>query len=180
MDLGRTVTREQVRARVAASLAGEEALRAKGTRLFAPIADSVKAMVGEASVSRIYGYERALYSFDSKHITRPGNKLASAYLFDTYKSFGYAPEFQWFERQNALGGQTANVVATLKGTTNPELIYVVSSHYDSVAIGPGADDDSSGTAALLETARDHGQPSAGCHDRVRVLHGRGGRPSRQP
>jgi hypothetical protein len=29
----------------------------------------------------------------------------------------------------------------------------VSSHYDSVAIGPGADDDASGTAALLETAR---------------------------
>jgi len=40
-----------------------------------------------------------------------------------------------------------------KGTTNPELVYVVSSHYDSVAVGPGADDDSSGTAALLETAR---------------------------
>jgi hypothetical protein len=29
----------------------------------------------------------------------------------------------------------------------------VSSHFDSVAVGPGADDDSSGTAALLETAR---------------------------
>jgi hypothetical protein len=44
-------------------------------------------------------------------------------------------------------------VATLKGTLNPELVYVVSSHFDSVAIGPGADDDTSGTAALLETAR---------------------------
>ncbi len=110
-------------------------------------------MVAEASVARIYGYEKALFDFDSKHITQPGNKLASAYLFETYKSFGYAPEFQWFERANALGGQTANVVATLTGTVNPELIYVVSSHYDSVAIGPGADDDSSGTAALLETAR---------------------------
>jgi hypothetical protein len=30
---------------------------------------------------------------------------------------------------------------------------VVSAHYDSVAGGPGADDDGSGTAALLETAR---------------------------
>src|SRR4029453_7589672 len=52
--------------------------------------------------------------------------------------------------------------ATLKGTTNPELFYVVSSHYDSVATGPGADDDSSGTAALLETARllaAHPQPA---------------------
>ena len=153
MDLARTVTREELRARVASSLAAELALRGKGMRIYTPIADAVKSMVAEASVTRIYNYEKALYDFDSKHISRPGNKLASAYLFDTYKSFGYAPEFQWFERTNALGGQTANVVATLKGTVNPELIYVVSSHYDSVAIGPGADDDSSGTAALLETAR---------------------------
>jgi hypothetical protein len=153
MDLARTVTRQELRARVASSLAAEEALRAKGTRLYAPIAEAVKAMVAEASVARIYGYEKALFDFDSKHITQPGNKLASAYLFETYTSFGYAPEFQWFERANARGGQTANVVATLKGTVNPELIYVVSSHYDSVAIGPGADDDASGTAALLETAR---------------------------
>ena len=118
--------------------------------------------MSEASTSRIFGYEQALFDFDSKHITRPGNKLASAYLFDTYKSFGYAPEYQWFARTEAAGGQTANVIATLKGTTNPELVYVVSSHYDSVAVGPGADDDSSGTAALLETARilaGHPQPA---------------------
>ena len=153
VDLTQRVTRAEVRARVAASLATEEALRAKGRRLYASRADAVQTVVSQASVSRIYGYEKALFDFDSKHISRPGNKLASAYLFDTYKSFGYAPEFQWFERQNALGGQTANVIATLRGTVNPELIYVVSSHYDSVAIGPGADDDSSGTAALLETAR---------------------------
>ena len=37
--------------------------------------------------------------------------------------------------------------------SNPELVYVVSSHYDSVVAGPGADDDTSGTAALLEAAR---------------------------
>ena len=153
MDLTRTVTRQDVRARVAANLAAEEALRANGARLYAPLAAAVKAMIDEASVNRIYAYEKALYDFDSKHITRPGNKLASAYLFETYKSFGYSPDFQWFDRANALGGRTANVIATLKGTVNPELIYVVSSHYDSVAIGPGADDDSSGTAALLETAR---------------------------
>ena len=109
--------------------------------------------VANASASRVYAYEKTLFDFDSKHITRPGNKLASEYLFNTYKSFGYTPEYQWFSPRQALGGQTANVVATLKGTVNPELVYVVSSHYDSVAIGPGADDDTSGTAALLETAR---------------------------
>jgi Tol biopolymer transport system component len=153
MDLTRKVTREELLARLRENLAHEEALRAKAKRLYATMTEPVKAAVAEASVARVYGYEKALFDFDSKHITRPGNKLAAEYLFETYKSFGYAPEMQWFERTTALGGRTANVLATLKGTVNPELIYVVSSHYDSVAAGPGADDDSSGTAALLETAR---------------------------
>jgi hypothetical protein len=153
MDLSRTITLPELKARVERNLAAEEALKSKGLDLYSRLVDPVKAMLAEVSVERVYGYEKALFDFDSKHISRPGNKLASAYLFDTYKSFGYSPEYQWFERTNALGGKTANVIATLKGTVNPELIYVASSHYDSVAVGPGADDDSSGTAALLETAR---------------------------
>src|SRR5256714_7584274 len=59
--------------------------------------------------------------------------------------------------------QVVNVVATLRGT-QPESrdgIYVVSGHYDSrvtdvmngTADAPGADDDASGVAAVLEMAR---------------------------
>jgi acetylornithine deacetylase/succinyl-diaminopimelate desuccinylase-like protein len=51
-----------------------------------------------------------------------------------------------------------NVVATLKGTANPERVYVVSGHYDSMCgspsdakcDAPGANDDASGTAAVIE------------------------------
>ncbi|HEX8396544.1 MAG TPA: M20/M25/M40 family metallo-hydrolase [Pyrinomonadaceae bacterium] len=54
-----------------------------------------------------------------------------------------------------------NVVATLRGTTDPERIYVVSGHYDSMCTSPtdakcdapGANDDASGTAAVVEMAR---------------------------
>ena len=162
MDLAHKVTRENLRARVAADLAAERALQAKARRIYAPIASDVKAVLADASVARVYGYEKTLFDFDSKHITKPGNKLASNYLFETYKSFGYEPELQWFDQRTAVDGRTANVIATLKGTVNPELIYVVSSHYDSVAAGPGADDDSTGTSALLETARllaGHPQPA---------------------
>src|SRR5262249_29539861 len=96
-----------------------------------------------------------LFDFDSKHITKPGNRLASEYLFNAYTSFGYQPEYQWFEptTREALGGRTANVGATLRGTGHPEIVYVVSSPYDPVEGGAGADDDSSGTSALLEAAR---------------------------
>ena len=153
VDLARRVTADELRVRLRANLAAEQALRAKGRRIYAPIAADVKRATDEASVARVYAHEKALFDFDSKHITRPGNKRAAEYLWAAYKSFGYEPEYQWFAGRGALGGQTANVIATLKGTVNPELVYVVSSHYDSVAIGPGADDDTSGTAALLETAR---------------------------
>jgi hypothetical protein len=153
VDLSAHVTLDELKTRVAAELDSEIALRDRGRRMFAPIADAVRTVTSAASTARIYAHEKALFDFDSKNITRPGNKLASEYLFNAYTSFGYTPQYQWFSPRGALGGQTANVVATLKGTVNPELVYVVSSHYDSVAVGPGADDDTSGTAALLETAR---------------------------
>jgi hypothetical protein len=152
-DLGAKVSVEEIRARVAANLKAERALRENARRLFAPIAAEVKQVTSAASAARAFVHEKALFDFDSKHVSRPGNKLAYEYLFRAYSSFGYAPEYQYFSPRQANGNQTANVVATLKGTVNPELVYVVSSHYDSVAIGPGADDDTSGTAALLETAR---------------------------
>ena len=153
VPLDRKVTRQDVLARLDANLAAETDLRARGERMFRPIAAEVKRAVADVSTPRIFRYESALFDFDSKHITKPGNRLAGSYLFDTYKSFGYEPEYQWFEPRGALDGKTANVLATLRGTVNPELVYVVSSHYDSNASCPGADDDSSGTAALLEAAR---------------------------
>jgi hypothetical protein len=153
VDLREKISKADLLTRLRTNLATETALRESGTKSYGPIAADVRTIVGQVSTSRIFSYEKALFDFDSKHITRPGNKLASEYLFNTYKSFGYDPAMQWFDVANALGGKTANVLATLKGTENPELVYVVSSHYDSVAGGPGADDDTSGTAALLEAAR---------------------------
>jgi hypothetical protein len=153
VDLQRKVTRTALLARLRENLKSEIALKEFGTRAFQPIAADVKSIVERVSTDRIYAYEKALFDFDSKHITRPGNQKAGEFLFNSYRSFGYQPEYQWFEPRGALGGRTANVVATLRGTVNPELVYVVSSHYDSVPAGPGADDDTSGTAALLEAAR---------------------------
>ncbi|BBH63513.1 aminopeptidase [Actinoplanes sp. OR16] len=54
-----------------------------------------------------------------------------------------------------------NVIATLRGSSEPERIYVVTGHYDSrasdvmdaVSDAPGADDDASGVAVIMELAR---------------------------
>jgi hypothetical protein len=164
VDLTQKVTRDDVLARVRTSLERERDLRARGVRMFAPIADAVAGITSQASTDRIYRYEKSLFDFDSKFVTEPGNARAAAFLFDTYKSFGYTPQYQSFQYRLPGGatGQTANVIATLAGSENPDLVYVVSSHYDSALVSPGADDDSSGTAALLETARllaGHPQPA---------------------
>jgi len=55
----------------------------------------------------------------------------------------------------------STVIATLRGDTNPDRVYVVTGHYDSrvtdvmnaTSDGPGADDDASGVACLMELAR---------------------------
>lgn len=45
-----------------------------------------------------------------------------------------------------------NVVATQPGTSNPNETIVVGAHFDSVVGGPGADDNGTGTAMVLEVA----------------------------
>jgi Peptidase family M28 len=57
--------------------------------------------------------------------------------------------------------QITNTIATLQGTANPERFYVITGHLDSrcsdvtdsVSDAPGADDDGSGVAVVLELAR---------------------------
>lgn len=49
--------------------------------------------------------------------------------------------------------EMANIEAELRGRTRPEEIVVVGAHYDSVPGSPGANDNASGVAALLEVAR---------------------------
>src|SRR5262245_26250731 len=153
VDLDRKITAEQLGQRLDQQLAAETDLRDRMTKAFQPIEKAVRTTLGKASVTRVWEHARSLFDFDSKHISQPGNAKAIDYLTRAYASFGYKPDQQWFSPNGALGGKTANVVATLRGTVDPDLIYVVSSHFDSVAVGPGADDDTSGTTALLEAAR---------------------------
>ncbi len=58
-----------------------------------------------------------------------------------------------------VGGTTAyNVIATLIGRTRPEEWYIIGAHYDSISedpqvAAPGAEDNGSGCAGVLEMAR---------------------------
>lgn len=75
-----------------------------------------------------------------------GNDLATNYIIETLQRTGLTIED---DQYNALG---RNVIAVQAGTDHPEIFYIICAHYDAVP-NHGADDNASGTAAVLEVAR---------------------------
>lgn len=71
------------------------------------------------------------------------NLRCAQWIADELKSFGYVTSFQ---------GRYKNVVA-MPGNHASDATVLVGAHYDSVPGTPGADDNASGVAALLECAR---------------------------
>ncbi len=55
--------------------------------------------------------------------------------------------FQW------EGRSYKNIVAEKRGATLPKEVFILGAHYDTVPGSPGADDNASGVAVLLEVAR---------------------------
>jgi hypothetical protein len=75
---------------------------------------------------------------------------AVAYLEGQLRAFGYDPH----EEVYYLGGaRQCNVIAELPGTLAHAPVLEIGAHYDTVPLSPGADDNASGVAAVLEVAR---------------------------
>lgn len=75
---------------------------------------------------------------------------SAAYIGEQLRGMGYAIRQ---EPYLADGKQVVNMEAELKGAQQPDQIVVVGAHYDSPLGSPGANDNASGVAALLELAR---------------------------
>src|SRR5450432_1296228 len=68
-------------------------------------------------------------------------------------ALGYNPELQsgFVCDDHGACGNAVNIIATLGGKTEDAVL--LAAHYDSVPAGPGASDDGTGVAAMLEIAR---------------------------
>ncbi len=107
--------------------------------------------------------------FEGRRTGDNGQKLAAKYIVDYYKQEDIPPAFEktgnYLQNipkdfmQGRANNDSENVLAFIYGTEKPEEIVVISAHYDHLGKGkkgeyyPGADDDGSGTAALLEIAQ---------------------------
>jgi Peptidase family M28 len=86
-----------------------------------------------------------------RNIFRPGTlDAAAAYIAEQWSAQGYEVGRQSYE---ARGVSCANLEVARQGSRRPGEILLIGAHYDSVRGSPGADDNASGVAALLELSR---------------------------
>ena len=115
-------------------------------------------------------YTYASDEFEGRDTGAPGQKKAVEYIRNYYKSIGVEPgdlEGDYFQEmtltmrgrrgQKPKTVETENVIAIIKGSEKPDEYVVITAHLDHVGITDGeiyngADDDGSGTVALLEIA----------------------------
>ena len=77
-------------------------------------------------------------------------EASARYISDLFESIGYQPNLQSFSVQ---GKTVSNIEVVKVGTERPDEIVVIGAHYDSVAGSPGANDNATGVAGVLELAR---------------------------
>jgi Zn-dependent M28 family amino/carboxypeptidase len=83
-----------------------------------------------------------------RSICRPENlKAAEDYVSQNFAAMGYTPRRQTF---TYMKEDVSNIIA---GDENSGGYYILGAHFDTVAGTPGADDNASGVAVLLEVAR---------------------------
>jgi len=87
----------------------------------------------------------------SRHLGRPSAMDAAAALVE--RELGATGER--VERQSYLaqGHEVANLIVERRGSERPGEIVILGAHYDTVDTTPGADDNASAVAVLIEAAR---------------------------
>jgi hypothetical protein len=107
-------------------------------------ADPIADLVAQVSEADLQAHVEALAA--APRSTPAQQSAAAAYITATLESYGYTVVHDPV-------GTSENLIATLAGTGTPERAFLVGAHFDSVPGSPGADDNASGVAGMLEAAR---------------------------
>ncbi len=86
---------------------------------------------------------RSVYEYDKITATK-------YYIVSCLEDFGFVPELQSY---NYDGKEYSNIIVSIKGARFPDEVVIIGAHYDSVYGTPGADDNASAVAVLLEMCR---------------------------
>ncbi|KAJ4289119.1 hypothetical protein N0V90_011461 [Kalmusia sp. IMI 367209] len=139
--------------------------------------DELKGLLDEVSSANIEATIEKLVSFGTRHTlstqndTKRGIGAARDWIASEMRKYAEESEgrmtvtvpgyIQGVANRIPFPVKISNVLATIKGSTTPNRVYVMTGHYDSrvtnvldyTSDAPGANDDASGTAIAMELAR---------------------------
>lgn len=123
--------------------------------------DEFLSIIDSVDGERISSTVADLQDFGSRAFFADSMTNASIYIYNRFAELGLWIMYQDFQ---VMGHAQRNVVAVLNGTDPAAPQYLFGAHYDSITIdlldneeggptsAPGADDDASGVAAMIELA----------------------------
>jgi hypothetical protein len=120
----------------------------------------IASQVASVSTNNIERCIQDLASFHNRHSKSQYIDKVAEWLKDKLNSFGYTDGNVYYHKYEENGHQLKNVVCHKDGATNK--ILLLCAHYDTilkenledaVSRAPGADDNGSGIAAIMEIAR---------------------------
>ena len=115
--------------------------------------DVLETIVNQINETRFTWFDTILANtIGPRRYNSTSNMQAAEFIAEELNSTGnISAAYQWF---SYAGEEIANVVGTLPSADlNNQSKIVVGAHFDTVADSPGADDNGSGTALLLEVAK---------------------------
>ncbi|MFQ5697976.1 MAG: M28 family peptidase [Myxococcota bacterium] len=116
-------------------------------------AQSISSLVAQVTQANLLAHVTAL---EGVRFTAAQRQAARTYIKGQLESFGYTvSEVSFPNPQVGLNGDPTgvNLVVRIPGQTTPGDVIILGAHYDTVPGSPGADDNASGVAGVLETAR---------------------------
>jgi len=120
------------------------------------VSSNVQNLINQVSITNLEDDIRYMQNLGIREAQSSAAFQTQNWLYDKLVSFGMDAYIHRFTSSMApANGDTieaGNVVAVKLGTEFPDQFIIISSHYDHQS-GPGADDNASGTAGVVECAR---------------------------
>lgn len=113
--------------------------------------EEIVEMINQVDESLVFYYFDKLMEFGPRYTGSPNCTRAGDYIYEEFEKMGLEVEFHNWTYTKF---KSRNVVATLKGSdSTSDAIIIISAHYDCTPGSLGADDDGSGVAVVLASAK---------------------------
>ena len=117
--------------------------------------DYIADIVSAVSQTNLQNFTQSLQDYQTRYSSTDSYDTACDWVQTKFEEYGLTASQQTF----SMGGYNCqNVIAELPGTVDSTVIWIICGHLDSTSpsqytFAPGADDNASGSAAVVEAAR---------------------------